>query len=220
MWQSRVEANGAEAQARCQEPLRPNGPVRSLAAAVAVCFLAAVLVIAVKTIQLPASLISLAPLEEPTGGKLLDRIAMAESSGNANARAATSSASGLFQFTDDTWRRMVTRYGKETGISVEMKNDPRAQHTMAWLLTQEHARALQAILGRRPTDGELYVAHFAGLRNAELLLKARGSATTVDALLPDEVLKANPSIFYARGKVRSVYDVLYTLESKVRGTVY
>jgi hypothetical protein len=154
----------------------------------------------------------------PIGGKLLDRIAMAESGGNPNARAATSSASGLFQFTDDTWRRMVTRYGKKTGISVEMKNDPRAQRTMAWLLTQEHAQALRRILGRKPTDGELYLAHFAGLPNAKLLLEARGSERTVDDVLPGQVLQANRGIFYAGGKARSVDDVLRTLESKVRNT--
>ena len=62
------------------------------------------------------------------------------------------------------------------------------------------------------------MAHFTGLPNAKLLLKARGSAKTVDALLPDEVLQANRGIFYIGGKARPVDDVLHTLESKVRDT--
>ncbi len=215
-WRDRIEAKVAEVQAWYQGLLQSKEPVVPSAAIVVVCLLATALVI--KVIQPSGSLITLAPPEAPTDGKLLDRIAFAESSGNADARAATSSASGLFQFTDDTWRRLVTRYGKETGISIEMKNDPRAQRIMAGLLTQEHARALRSALGRKPTDGELYVAHFAGLPNAKLLLQARGSAKTVDDLLPYEVLQANRGIFYTAGKARSVDDVLHTLESKVRNT--
>ncbi len=38
-------------------------------------------------------------------------LAMIESSGNPNAKASTSSASGLYQFTKGTWKNLVDQMG-------------------------------------------------------------------------------------------------------------
>ena len=49
-------------------------------------------------------------------GYLLTK-AQTESSFNPNAKAATSSATGLYQFTDKTWLQMVRDHGSECGLS-------------------------------------------------------------------------------------------------------
>src|SRR5262249_4565968 len=48
---------------------------------------------------------------------LLVQTAQRESSLNPNARAGTSSATGLFQFVDGTWLDMVRRHGAEHGLA-------------------------------------------------------------------------------------------------------
>lgn len=144
---------------------------------------------------------------------LLDRIAMAESGGNPNARASTSSASGLFQFTNSTWRAMVRKYGREYGIKFSDKASPDAQRVMAELLAQENSAVLSKALGREPTGGEIYLAHFAGAGGAKKLLTANPS-TPAARILPDAA-KANRSIFYDGKRLRSVSEVVNIITSKV-----
>ncbi len=102
------------------------------------------------------------PQANATPTPLLSRIAQAESGGNPNAKNPNSTASGPLQFTNKTWADMVARYGKQTGITLAQKNDPQAQATMGQLLAADNARIMTSKLGRPPTDGELYAAHFFG----------------------------------------------------------
>ena len=50
---------------------------------------------------------------------LLVETARRESAFNANAKASTSSATGLFQFIDSTWLDMVRRHGARHGLGAE-----------------------------------------------------------------------------------------------------
>ena len=47
------------------------------------------------------------------------RTAQRESGLNPNARASTSSAAGLFQFTSGTWMSMMERYGDKYGVELD-----------------------------------------------------------------------------------------------------
>lgn len=143
-----------------------------------------------------------------------DRLAQAESGGNPNAKAKTSSASGLFQFTDGTWRDMVKKYGKEYGITMRDKNNPEAQRIMVEKFTEENAQVLSKVLGRAPNDGELYLAHFAGAGGAKRLLKARGKKMPAAKILPSAA-KANRTIFYDGRRARTPDEVISLLASKV-----
>lgn len=161
-----------------------------------------------------------APLQTPLAPQssispaLFDKIAQAESGGNIMAKNPKSSASGLFQFTDGTWRDVVKKYGAQYGITKEMKDNPNAQKVMMKHLTEENAAALAADFGRQPTDGELYVAHFMGAPKAKKLLAKRGSRELAARMFPVEA-KANRPIFFDGKRPRTVQEVISILERKV-----
>lgn len=142
------------------------------------------------------------------------KVAQAESGGNPMAKSDSSSASGLYQFTDQTWRDTVKKYGARYGITKDMKNSPYAQEAMVKHLTEENRSALVPKLGREPTHGELYVAHFMGAPKAAKLLDMRGSREIAARVFPTEA-KANRPIFFDGKRPRTVQEVIAILERKV-----
>jgi hypothetical protein len=144
----------------------------------------------------------------------LNRVQQTESGGNPNAQNPSSSASGLYQFTDPTWNSMVKKYGARTGITSDMKNNPQAQQVFAELLTQENAQALRQTLGREPSEGELYLAHFAGAGGAKRLLKIKNKDAPAANILP-KAAQANKSVFYDGKRKRSVNEVINIITRKV-----
>lgn len=161
---------------------------------------------------------------------LLVETARRESALNPNARARTSSATGLFQFIESTWLNMVRRHGAEHGLGgqaaalnagadaatrssiLALRNDPEISARMAAELARENAGALQARLGRTPTAGELYAAHVMGPGGALRLIEAsvRGESNAA-ALFPREAA-ANRGLFYVEGRPRSAQALLERLD--------
>ena len=91
-----------------------------------------------------------------------------ESNFDPAAKASTSSATGLFQFTNATWLDTVDRYGARHGVNTQgmnneqilaLRSNPEISARMGAELTAENARMLEAKIGRAPTPGELYAAH-------------------------------------------------------------
>lgn len=161
---------------------------------------------------------------------LLVETARRESALNPNARASTSSASGLFQFIESTWLDMVRRHGAEHGLGAEasalqnganaqtrrdilaLRSDPEIAARMAGELTRENATTMQARLGRAPTAGELYAAHVMGPGGAlRLIAAAQQGAQNVVSLFPREAA-ANRGLFYANGQPRSAQGLLDRLQ--------
>ena len=162
---------------------------------------------------------------------LLVQTARRESALNANARAGTSSATGLFQFIDSTWLDMVRRHGAAHGLGqyaqalqsgsadastradiLALRTDPELSACMAGELTRENAQSLSAQLGRAPSAGELYAAHVLGSGGAARLIQAAAQgAPNASALFPREA-SANRGIFYASGQACSAQDVLNRLD--------
>ena len=160
---------------------------------------------------------------------LLVETARRESALNPNARAGTSSATGLFQFIESTWLDMVRRHGPAHGLGAQstalrngadaqtrreilaLRSDPELSARMAGELARENATTLQAHLGRAPTAGELYAAHVMGPSGAVRLIEAaeRG-APDASALFPREAA-ANRGLFYADGAPRSAQALLQRL---------
>jgi hypothetical protein len=138
----------------------------------------------------------------------LVKTAQRESNFDPTAKASTSSATGLFQFTSETWLNVLERYGAQHNIRTEgltrdqllaMRNDPDLSARMAGELAKENSKILGKKLGRPATSAELYTAHFMGPQDAARLIKAarhneEGSAAT---LFPRAAM-ANASVF--RGK--------------------
>ena len=55
---------------------------------------------------------------------------------------------------------------------LKLRNDPNANALMAGAFTKGNAAALSERLGRAPSEGELYIAHFLGAGGAARLIAA------------------------------------------------
>ncbi|CAN5420424.1 transglycosylase [soil metagenome] len=171
-----------------------------------------------------------------------------ESNLDPKASAATSSAKGLFQFIDQTWLGTVKEAGSQLGYGkyadaisksdsgsysvsdpaakaeiLKLRDDPVAASAMAGVLTQSNSFKLTGNIGRRPTDAELYMAHFMGVGGAsKLITSAENNPTASGAALFPNAAAANRSIFYdSSGSARSVsqvYSVLTTRYASAAGS--
>jgi hypothetical protein len=164
-----------------------------------------------------------------------------ESNFNPKAAATTSSARGLYQFIDQTWLGTVKEAGAQLGYGkyadaisksssgtyyvndpsmrssiMKLRDDPDAASSMAAVLTQSNSFKLTGKIGRRPTDSELYMAHFMGVGGAaKLISNAEDNPNASAARLFPNAAAANRSIFYEKGtgrarSVSEVYSVLTT----------
>jgi hypothetical protein len=164
-----------------------------------------------------------------------------ESNFNPAAGASTSSARGLFQFIDQTWLGTVKEAGAQLGYGnyadaitksssgsysvsdpaardaiLKLRDDPATASAMAGVLTQSNSFRLTGKIGRRPTDGELYMAHFMGVGGAaKLIANAEDNPRASGARLFPNAAAANRSIFYERGgRARSVSEVYSVLTQR------
>jgi hypothetical protein len=167
-----------------------------------------------------------------------------ESDFNPSAGASTSSARGLYQFIDQTWLGTVKEAGAQLGFGayadaitksssgsysvgdpamrtaiMKLRDDPAAASAMAAMLTHSNSFKLTGMIGRRPTDSELYMAHFMGVGGAaKLIANAEDNPQASGARLFPNAAAANRSIFYERdGRARSVYEVYANLTSRYAG---
>ena len=168
-----------------------------------------------------------------------------ESGLNPNAKAATSSAAGLFQFTRQTWLQIVKTHGAEHGAgwaadaigrngsrlavldasqqgAIEaLRFDPEFSSAMAAELTADNRGRLEDGLGRQVDPTELYLAHFLGSAGAVKFLTAYDAdpASAAAPMFP-AAAAANRSIFYRRdGTMRSLADIRAKFADKLGGDV-
>lgn len=164
--------------------------------------------------------------------------AQIESNLNPNARAATSTAQGLFQFIDQTWFATMKAAGRALGLSryadsivqgsdgrfdvpnpvmkheiMKLRSDPKVSAMLAGAFSRNNHAQLAAELGRAPSEGELYIAHFLGADGAARLIGTaiqRPNATAADVF--PSAARSNRPIFYDRGgnprTVLGVYRML------------
>lgn len=158
-----------------------------------------------------------------------------ESSLNPQAKAPTSTAAGLYQFTNSTWLQMLDRHGDQHGLDwaagaieggkvdptmraqiMAMRYDPNASALMAGELANENKAVLMGVLGREPDSAELYMAHFLGADGAAKFLSALQTDPTQSAaaILP-KAAAANRGIFYDASGPRSVAGVMELMRGKV-----
>jgi hypothetical protein len=167
--------------------------------------------------------------------------AKVESNLDPDAAARTSSAGGLFQFIEQTWLQTLKEAGPALGYGpqaeaisqdesgrfsvsdprmraeiMNLRRDPAANATMAGAFTQSNAAVLKERLGRKPTDGELYIAHFMGANGAARLIgQASDNPDAKAADLFPNAARANPSIFFDKsGKARNFSEVASALSGK------
>jgi len=175
------------------------------------------------------------------GFEYLLNTALRESNLNPNAKAKTSSATGLFQFIDQTWLGTMKQAGAAHGYGKHadaisktssgrfvvndpalrneifaLRKDPTANAVMAGAFANSNAKVLTDRLGREPTDGELYMAHFLGASGASRFIKAaEANPNGKAAALFPRAAHANNSIFYDKtGAARSLRQVYAGLVSR------
>lgn len=142
-------------------------------------------------------------------------VASIESGFNPSIKAPTSSATGLFQFTNGTWQSMLAKYGAKYGIDPSTPpTDPRANALLGAEFMKANRDYLKSRLGRDPTDTEVYLAHFLGPGGAAQMLKADPNASA--ASINPSAAGSNASIFYNNGVPRSVKDVVAVMDKKIR----
>lgn len=159
-----------------------------------------------------------------------------ESSLNPDARAPTSSAAGLYQFTNGTWLSTLGRHASEHGLGwvsdaiqnggmsdpttreqvMGLRYDPSVSSLMAAELAGDNRDVLSAQLGREPDSAELYLAHFLGSAGASQFLSALDADPSQSAasILP-KAAAANRGIFYQDGAPRSLGGVMEVIRGKV-----
>jgi hypothetical protein len=165
-----------------------------------------------------------------------------ESNLNPQAQASTSSAKGLYQFIEQTWLSTMKTSGASLGFGayadaisynassgryevadpamrnsiMQLRSDPSASAAMAGAFTRNNSGQLSGSLGRRPTDGELYIAHFLGPDGAGRLINAANSQPSAAAadMFPSAA-QSNRSIFYDHsGRARGTAEVYAVLANK------
>jgi hypothetical protein len=114
---------------------------------------------------------------------VLLRIGQIESGLKPGDAAQTSSAKGLFQFTNPTW----ARYGAGRDVF-----DPAASADAGAQFTADNIAGLKAH-GLSATPGNVYLAHFAGLGGARRVLAA-DPATPAGDILGAAAVRANPRL--------------------------
>ncbi len=166
--------------------------------------------------------------------------AIRESSLDSSAKASTSSATGLFQFLDQTWFEVMKSDGARLGYGryadaiktqpdgtfdiadkklraevLNLRENSEVAANLAAAFTRNNGAYLQQKFGRMPSPGELYIAHFLGARGAEKLFNAglRNPEQIAADLFPTQA-DANPAIFYDHGDARTIRDVYRVLVAK------
>lgn len=163
-----------------------------------------------------------------------------ESGMNPDAKASTSSATGLYQFIDQTWLATVKRHGAKHGLGwaadsitagpggrlsaghaerdiLDLRKDPAAASAMAAEFASDNQDYLEQRLGRPVGQTDLYMAHFLGAAGAANFLSGMADNPEQPAatLLP-AAARANRPVFYQQsGEARSVREVYERFAEKL-----
>jgi hypothetical protein len=171
-----------------------------------------------------------------------------ESGFNPDARARTSSATGLYQFLDQTWLAMIDRHGAANNLGwaanavrrggdgryhvadpavrrqiMDLRRNPEAAAAMAAGYATDNRAHLERRLGRSVDGTDLYMAHFLGAGGATRFLRAAAADpdAAAAAQFPREA-RANRAIFYHRsGAPRSFSEIRNMMAARLnlRGDV-
>lgn len=159
--------------------------------------------------------------------KYLLNQARVESGLNPLAKASTSSATGLFQFTSSTWLDMIKRHGDKVGLGneaqalrsnsasssdrtqiLDLRKEPLTATAMAAHYASDNAQALSAAGHKSIGPTELYLAHFLGSGGATTFLNGlRDTPSEPAAKSLPLAAGANASIFFKDHTARSFQEI-------------
>lgn len=197
--------------------------------------------------------------EVPAGGRVANAIATAsrttgvdfaylmgqaqiESAMDPNARSRSSSATGLYQFLDQSWLAVVNSHGAEHGLGwaagaiqrgpngryfiadpnmrqqvMDLRKHPETASVMAAEFASDNRDYLEQQLGRPAESVDLYLAHFLGAGGAaKFLAAADANPGESGAALFPAAARSNRSIFFDRqGNARSLADIRASFARKL-----
>lgn len=157
-----------------------------------------------------------------------------ESSFDPAAEAKTSSASGLYQFVEQTWLGVVKNHGAEYGQGdladkitrrpdghfavadsktrneiLGLRRDPSFASAMAAEHAADNEAKLQEKLGREINGTDLYMAHFLGISGAlKFLRNMADSPDKTGASMFPKAAAANQNVFYTEtGRARTAAEI-------------
>lgn len=154
---------------------------------------------------------------------LLMAVADKESSFSTAVQAKTSSATGLYQFIEQTWLGVVFEFGRKHGLHAEaaligrngrqfvvadanerqrildLRREPYLSALLAAEMLKRDTLRLEKAMGRHLTGGEIYLIHFLGPDAAQTFIETMEETpgASAAALLPRPA-EANRPIFYAQ----------------------
>ena len=156
------------------------------------------------------------------------KLAAAESNFEPGIKATGSSATGLYQFTRDTWLNTVKKYGASYGIEdyaaaiefyvtrsgyqrpmvkdkavlehlLELRKNPRLSAMLVAETVRDNQRKLSFSLNREPSQTDLYLTHFLGTDGAITFLKALEETPDVHAgKMFPAAAKSNQDVYSTR----------------------
>ncbi|HEU4968699.1 lytic transglycosylase domain-containing protein [Sphingomonas sp.] len=169
--------------------------------------------------------------------------AQVESSLRPDAKAPTSSASGLYQFIEQSWLGTVKQHGAEHGLGwaadkisqgasgryyvsdtatrdyiLKLRNNPEVASLMAAEYASDNKAELEASLGRTVGGADLYMAHFLGVGGAKKFLSTLASNPGAAAahLFP-AAAASNRNVFFGEGgQARSVAEIYDRFAAKLQ----
>lgn len=167
-----------------------------------------------------------------------------ESGLNPDAKASTSSATGLYQFIDQSWLGVVEKHGARHGLDwaanaiqrdgsgryrvadpdtrqaiLALRRNPEIAALMAGEFASDNRDYLEGSLGRQAAPVDLYLAHFLGPDGARQFLAAH-DANPDAAAAPQfgRAAGANRAIFFdSAGQPRSFADIRNRFAEKLGG---
>lgn len=174
--------------------------------------------------------------------RYLFAVAARESSFDAAAYVRRTSAAGLYQFTEDTWLRVVKVFGARFGLGVyaaeitlkddggvtmpkgprrerlmKLRFDPKLAALMAAELARDNERRLKHLLGRPVSPAETYIAHFLGVGPAARVITAAADRPRIAAArIVPAAAAANPAVFRKEGHAASAAAVVAAIEAYFR----
>lgn len=156
----------------------------------------------------------------PNYNDYLKKVKTVESGGKASAKNPHSSATGLYQFTEGTWKYISDKH--KLGYSLEDRLDPKKQEVAMYYLTKENEAVLKPVLGRDLDDTDKYLAHFLGAGGASKLYRTmqQNPNAPINSVMSPRELSANKSVVFNKdGSLKTVKDI-YNWAGKKMGTSF
>ena len=171
----------------------------------------------------------------------LMKLAATESNFEPASESAASSATGMYQFTRDTWLNALKTHGGKYGLAdytakiaynvtrggyrrpvvrdkavyrhlLALRKNPRLSAMMAAESVRDSQKKLAQSIGREPTQADLYLAHFLGADGAVTFLKSLEHNPGMFAVdIFPEAARSNQDIFHPQTCDPRTVDEVYEL---------